>query len=259
MEKIYQIDINCDMGESYGLYKVGNDELLFPFISSCNIACGFHGGDPFHIETTIKNAIKHDVTIGAHPSYPDLQGFGRRPMKIPFAELKAIIKYQVAAIKGLTEAAGGHLSYVKPHGALYNRIAEDKEEALVVIEAVNEIDSNLAIMGLAGSNFEQLAHQNNVNFISEGFADRRYLPNGLLMPRTMPNAVIPDISRSLQQVKKMIFSHKIATDNGLVDLKVDSICIHGDNPLALELAKAIHLAAHTDKFLIQSPLKNTEK
>jgi len=195
------------------------------------------------------------VKIGAHPSYPDLQGFGRRPMKIPYKELKSIIKYQVAAIKGLTEAAGGKLTYVKPHGALYNSVAVNTEEALIVIEAINEIDSDLAIMGLAGSSFEQIVHQNNINFISEGFADRRYLPDGQLMPRNMPNALITNIASSMQQVKHMIFDKKVATDAGMVYLAVDSICIHGDNPLALELVKAIHLAAQKDGFHIASSLK----
>lgn len=256
MAKIkHHIDINCDMGESYGLYKLGNDELLFPFISSCSVACGFHGGDPFHIEKTIKNAIHHKVQIGAHPSYPDLQGFGRRPMSVPFAELKSIIKYQIAAVKGLTEANGGTMSYVKPHGALYNSVAVNTDEALIVMEAIQEIDPDLAIMGLAGSSFEQLAHQHNLTFISEGFADRRYLPSGQLMPRSMPNALIKDTITAMQQVKSMVFDKKVKTDDGMKSLSVDSICIHGDNPLALELVKAIHLAAQKDGFTIKSSLK----
>ena len=138
------IDINCDMGESYGHFKVGNDDALFPYISSCNIACGFHGGDPFHIAQTIKKAIAHGVRIGAHPAYPDLAGFGRRKMQIPTIELTAIIKYQVAALKGMTESMGGRLAYVKPHGALYNTAANNVAESTTIIEAVQAIDDSLA-------------------------------------------------------------------------------------------------------------------
>ncbi len=251
----YQIDINCDMGESFGLYKIGQDELLFPYISSCNIACGFHGGDPLHIESTIKNAIKHGVQIGAHPSYPDLQGFGRRAMKIPPRELKAIIKYQVAALKGLTEAEGGTLSYVKPHGALYNTAANNNEEGIIIFEAIQEIDENLAIMGLAGSEFEKLVKQNNCRFIREGFADRKYLSNGLLMPRNKPEALIKETQTVLEQVRNMIFHHKVATEKGMISLIVDSICIHGDNPYVLDLVKSIQSLSQVEGFIIQSSLK----
>lgn len=128
-----KIDINCDMGESYGRFKIGNDADIFPLISSCNIACGFHGGDPLHIEDTIKLALKHKVAIGAHPSYPDLAGFGRRQMHLEASELKALIKYQVAALKGMTESLGGRLTFVKPHGALYNSASDNIDEALLTL------------------------------------------------------------------------------------------------------------------------------
>jgi len=145
------IDLNCDMGESYGNYKIGNDDRIMPYITSCNVACGFHGGDPLQIERTIKNALKHNLQIGAHPSYPDLQGFGRRKMNVPPDELKAIIKYQIAAVKGIAESLGGKLTYVKPHGALYNSAADDKEIVASIVNAIKEIDEELAFLGLAGS------------------------------------------------------------------------------------------------------------
>ena len=141
--KQLSIDINCDMGESFGNYSTGNDAEIFPWISSCNIACGFHGGDPFHIEQTLKQAITYGVRIGAHPGYPDLGGFGRRKMKIGRAELKAILKYQIAALKGMTESLGATLAYVKPHGALYNTASTDISETEVILAAISEIDPSL--------------------------------------------------------------------------------------------------------------------
>ena len=166
-----QIDLNCDMGESFGNFKIGNDEAIFPFITSTNIACGFHGGDPFHIENTIKNALEHQVSIGAHPSYPDLQGFGRRKMILQKAELKAILKYQIGAIKSMTESLGGTLKYVKPHGALYNMAANDEAETIVIIESIQEIDSDLMLMGLAGSITEKVAKREKIPFVPEAFAE----------------------------------------------------------------------------------------
>ena len=152
-----EIDINCDLGESYGNDIVGNDRAIFPYITSCNIACGFHGGDPLTIENTIRQAIKYHVQIGAHPSYQDLEGFGRRPMQIPHEELKALIKYQIAALKGLVESLGSKVHYVKPHGALYNRMVQNADETKYVIEAIQKIDPNLQLMGLAGSHVGTIA------------------------------------------------------------------------------------------------------
>lgn len=235
-----EIDINCDLGESYGHFQIGADEQVFPYISSCNIACGFHGGDPLHIERTIERALKHGVRIGAHPSYPDLAGFGRRYMQIPPDELRALIKYQVAALKGMTESAGGTLAYVKPHGALYNRAADDPVEARALLDALLEIDPGLALMGLAGSLLEQMAADEKRPFIAEGFADRRYSAAGRLLPRTRPNALLPTPEEAAAQACRLVLEKGVVCDTGtFVALQVQSICVHGDHPAAPQVLQAI--------------------
>lgn len=236
-----QFDINCDMGESYGNFKVGNDEAIFPYITSCNIACGFHGGDPLYIEQTIKAAIHHKVRIGAHPSYPDLQGFGRRRMQIATDELKAIIKYQIAVIQALSESLGGKLSYIKPHGALYNTMADNEKEALTVIQAIQEFNPNLALMGLAGSLVEEIAQQENIQFIAEAFADRRYNKEGKLVSRSQAKAVISNPEDAKKQVNSITQKQEVETIEGaLIKISAQSICVHGDNPAVLEILKALH-------------------
>lgn len=237
------IDINCDMGESYGNFRIGNDDAVFPFITSANIACGMHAGDPYQIEKTIENALKHGVKIGAHPGYPDLQGFGRRviPMKRP--ELKAYIKYQVAALKGMVESAGGTLNYVKPHGALYNEIAANESEAKTVIEGIKAIDPGLIVMGLAGSHVERIAAQANMQFVAEAFADRRYEANGKLMSRLKDNSVIGEAKDAAEQVVSITLNqHTTTLDGTTVPVKARSFCIHGDNPAAIDILKAIDAA-----------------
>ena len=235
-----KIDINCDMGESFGNYTIGNDEKVFPYITSCNIACGFHGGDPLHIEKTIKGALANGVQIGAHPSYPDLAGFGRRYMQIKADELKAIVKYQVAALKGMTESLGGQLAYVKPHGALYNTAAKHKTEALAIIEAVQAIDSSLILMGLAGSPIEDLAKEMEIPFVAEAFADRKYMSDGSLRSRTLDEAVIEDPEKATAQVLSIVLGQRVQTYEGSsLPLIAQSICIHGDNRQVEALLKAI--------------------
>lgn len=240
MKKNYPIDINCDMGESYGRFKVGNDDLLFPYITSCNIACGFHGGDPLIIERTIKNALAHQVRIGAHPSYPDLVGFGRRKMQIPSDELRAMVKYQVAALKSLTESFGGRLEYVKPHGALYNTAASSEKETLAIIQAIREIDDNLALMGLAGSVMQRVANEQNMPFIAEAFADRKYMADGKLRSRSLEGAVIHDAEVAAQQVLSIVKKQEVESYEGVaISVKADSVCIHGDNVGAVGILKQL--------------------
>lgn len=223
MNESPKILINCDMGESYGPFKVGNDEALMPLIDACNIACGFHAGDPWHMEKTIDLALEHKVLIGAHPGYPDLQGFGRRPMHIPAKELSAIIKYQIAALKGMLESKGGNLHHVKPHGALYNAMANDIALAKTVIEAIHAIDSTLPLMGLAGSCLQQYAESHQVPFIPEAFADRYYEPHGMLRSRTLANAVIVDPEKATQQVIQIAYQQHVSTYEGpLIPLAAQS-------------------------------------
>jgi len=235
------IDINCDLGESYGNFIIGNDREIFPLISSCNIACGFHGGDPFHIEKTIEQAILHGVQIGAHPAYPDLMGFGRRKMDIPLGELSSIIKYQVSALKGMVESKGAKLKYVKPHGALYNSMVKRKEEAQVVVQAVKAIDSSLSLIGLANSSVQTVCENMDVKFVAEAFGDRRYNPDGSLMARGLEGAVITDPELASDQVLSLALRQQVNTADGkILSLKPDSICVHGDNPIATDILSSIH-------------------
>jgi len=236
-----KIDINCDMGESIGSNIVGNDVAIFPYITSCNIACGFHGGDPYHIQKTIDMALEYGVRIGAHPSYPDLEGFGRRKMEIKRSILKSILKYQISAVKGMVESAGGKLSYVKPHGALYNTAAMSVDETQTIIEAISEIDNNIALMGLANSVMMSETEKSTISFIAEAFADRRYSSNGQLKSRNEGNSVIHNPDEALQQVVSLWLENQINTDDGIqLNIKADSICVHGDNPQAVEILKAIN-------------------
>jgi UPF0271 protein len=234
-------DLNCDLGESYGRFKIGNDDALFPYLTSCNIACGFHGGDPFHLEQTIQKAIDHGLRIGAHPSYPDLMGFGRRKMHIPPAELRAIIKYQVAALKGMVESAGGRLAYVKPHGALYNSMVQDREEAAAVVDGIRSIDAGLAVMGLAGSPVKGTVEAAGMIFIAEAFADRSYTDSGKLVARGAPGAVIGEAAAAAEQVRRIVQDRALLTVSGKsIPLRADSFCIHGDNPAAVRILQRIH-------------------
>ena len=234
------IDINCDMGESYGQFVVGNDAALFPYISSCSIACGLHGGDPLTIEATITQALAHGVRIGAHPSYPDLAGFGRRRMHLPPAELTAVVKYQVAALKSLTESHGGRLTYVKPHGALYNVAAGDEAETRAILRAVRELDPTLALMGLAGSVMERVAAEAGCAFIAEAFADRRYSAQGRLVARGQAGAVLETPALAAAQVLRLVQHQEVeSVDGTLVPIRAQSICVHGDNPRAVSILRAI--------------------
>lgn len=228
------------MGESYGRFQVGNDEALFPYITSCNIACGFHGGDPLHIERTIEKALAHGLRIGAHPSYPDLMGFGRRNMQLSKEELFALIKYQVAALKGMVESMGGQLSYVKPHGALYNTMVQNKAEAETVVSAIRAISPELAVMGLAGSQVKEITEAAGMSFIAEAFADRRYDDAGHLVARGTAGAVISEAEVAAKQVWEMVAHQRVTSINGKsISLQADSFCIHGDNPAAVAILEAI--------------------
>ncbi|MEO1436671.1 MAG: 5-oxoprolinase subunit PxpA [Bacteroidota bacterium] len=237
---MYQIDLNCDMGESYGRFRVGNDQALMPFISSANIACGFHGGDPLQIEKTIRLAKTHGVRIGAHPAYPDLQGFGRRKMQIAEYELRAIIKYQIAALKGLCESEGINLEYVKPHGALYHAAMTNFKTAMALLNAIEEINPKLQVMGLSGSIVEAQAQELGIGFIAEGFADRRYEASGKLQSRKVPGALIIDPIEAVEQVLQIILAKQVPSVEGeQIDVRVDSVCIHGDNPAALQILERL--------------------
>lgn len=232
--------LNCDMGESFGQYKIGEDEAIMPWITSCNIACGMHAGDPTHIWRTLECAKKYKVKVGAHPGYPDLQGFGRRPLQMSDEDLNANIIYQISALMGMARSLDLEVHYVKPHGALYNQMAKSQALALVVIAAIKKIDRSLALMGLAGSNLETWADEVGISFIPEGFADRRYEKDGTLRPRSRTDAVIVDENEAIAQVSAMQ-GGKVPVGNGeFLSRHIESVCIHGDNPNVVAMVKAIH-------------------
>ncbi len=235
-----KIDLNCDMGESFGAWKMGNDAALMDYVSSINIACGFHAGDATTIRKTIEKAIEKNVAIGAHPSFPDLQGFGRREIKMSADEVFDIVLYQIAAVKGICESSGAKLHHVKPHGALYNRAARDAETAKAIAKAVKSLDKNLILYGLSGSFLISEAKKNGLQTASEVFADRTYTSAGNLTPRTESNALIKETEKSVLQVLQMINEQTVtATTGEKVLLKTETICIHGDGENALVFAKRI--------------------
>ena len=218
-----KIDVNADLGESYGYHQLGNDSEIIKYVSSANIACGFHGGDPFTIEQTIKLALENNVAIGAHPSYPDLVGFGRRSMKISNEELYSMILYQVGALKAMTEALGGKLHHVKPHGALYNDLANSLQKAKVVAEAIYKIDPSLILVGLANSEIQHAAREGGIKSGCEVFADRAYNDDGSLVARYKYGAVFHDGETCLKQVKQILTSNSITSINGnKIDMCVDT-------------------------------------
>lgn len=249
---MFFVDLNCDMGESFGAWEMGNDAKLINYVSSANIACGFHAGDPSTIRQTIKLAVKKGVMIGAHPSFLDLQGFGRRSMSLSSEEIFDLILYQVSAVKGVCEALGAKLHHVKPHGALYNQAAKDANLSRAICEAVKAIDKNLILYGLSGSFLISEAKKANLKSASEVFADRTYTPYGNLTPRSESNALIRDTSTAVSQVIQMIKEQTVtATDGEKVPLKAETICIHGDGKHAVEFAKSINLGLSRNEIEIK--------
>lgn len=233
-----KIDLNSDLGESYGPYTIGNDDEVLKHVTSVNIACGFHAGDPQVMEKTVEKALENNVAIGAHPGLPDLRGFGRRPMLISPEEAKAYIIYQIGALDGFVKALGGKMQHVKPHGALYNMAAEDYKLARAIAEAVYLVDSELILMGLAGSELIRAGKDVGLQTASEVFADRRYTKEGKLVSRTEKNAVIEDKDEAVSQIIDIVQNGKIKTvDGSEINIEADSICVHGDNAEAVELVK----------------------
>jgi len=239
--RMYSVDLNCDMGESFGAWRMGSDAALMEFVSSISIACGFHAGDASVIRKTVETAIEKGVKIGAHPSYPDLQGFGRREMKMSADEIFDIVLYQVGAVKSVCEAFGARLNHVKPHGALYNTAAKSAEISAAIAGAVKKIDENLIFYGLSGSFLISEAEKHGLRTFSEVFADRTYQPDGTLTPRTEPNALIEDSGQAIAQVLEMVLEQKVTATNGeKIPIKAETVCLHGDGAHALEFARRIN-------------------
>lgn len=248
------IDINCDMGESYGAAIVGNDAHLMPLVSSANIACGYHGGDPGTMHQTVLLAQKNGVAVGAHPAYPDLAGFGRRHMGLSAQEIYDTVLYQVGALEAFTRAAGVGLHHVKPHGALYNDAARDAEMAAAIAHAVYYFDKSLILYGPPESELQKAASVLGMHFCAEVFADRTYQPDGTLTPRSRPNALIRDTVQCLAQVWQILNSHQVtATDGTVIPLQAGTVCIHGDGLHALEFAHALRESLTEKSVRIQAP------
>ena len=235
-----KIDLNCDLGESFGTYTVGKDEEMMNYVTSVNIACGFHAGDPIVMKQTVTNALKHHVNIGAHPGLPDLQGFGRRMMHISPEEAYAFIQYQIGALNGFVKAQGGKLSHVKPHGALYNMAAKDFTLAKSIAEAVYDVDPTLTLFGLSQSELTRAGEEIGLHVAHEVFADRSYQSDGTLTPRSLPNAVLHNEKEVEEQVLRMVEKQEVVSIDGkIVSILADTVCLHGDNEAALSLAKRL--------------------
>lgn len=250
---MFSVDLNSDLGESFGTYVLGHDRDVMKSISSANIACGFHAGDPQVMLKTVEEAVNSNVAVGAHPGYPDLMGFGRRNMACSADEVYAYCLYQVGAIQAACKARGASLQHVKPHGAMYNQAAKDLSLAEAIAQAVKDAGDDLILLGLANSSFEKAANKLDVPFAIEAFADRAYQADGSLVPRKQPGAVIHDIEIAAKRVIKMVTEGAIeAIDGTTIHLKPHSICLHGDTPSAVAMAATIRETLLKEGIAIRS-------
>jgi UPF0271 protein len=233
-----RIDLNCDMGESFGMYKMGLDEEVIKYISSANIACGFHAGDPMWMRHTVRLAEENDVAIGAHTSFPDLVGFGRRNMDASPDEAKTDVIYQIGALQAFTKTK--KLEHVKPHGAMYNRAVADEDLARAICDALLEVDSNLVLVALAGSRWVSIAGDMGLRVAREIFADRALNPDGTLVSRSKEGSVLHDVAEVAERSLRMVKDGKATAINGdTIEVDAESLCIHGDTPGAVEMAKVL--------------------
>lgn len=237
---MFSIDLNADVGESFGVWHMGDDAGVMPWITSANIACGFHAGDPVIMRETVELCIQNEVAIGAHPSLPDLQGFGRREMKVAPKSAYAQILYQIGALAAIARAAGTRLHHVKPHGALYNMAARDRDLADAIARAVRDFDPDLILVGLAGSALVDAGRDAGLGVQREGFCDRLYLPDGSLAPRARADAVIEDIDTAAAQAVAIATGDAVTTDNGTgIRIEADTLCVHGDRANAAVFAERL--------------------
>ena len=250
-----QIDLNGDVGESFGAYEIGHDAALIPILTSANIACGFHAGDPGVMRATVALARQHGTAVGAHPGFPDLVGFGRREMNATPREVEDLVAYQIGALAAIAAAQGVRLTHVKPHGALYNMAARDLDLADAIARAIAAVDPSLALFGLPGSQSLEAAQRHKVRAVSEAFADRAYRRDGSLVPRNQPGAVIDDeqivVTRAVAIARDRVV---IAADGTRVPLDVQTICVHGDTPGAAVLASRIRKALNDAGIQVRAPV-----
>ena len=247
------IDLNSDLGESLGAWRMGDDASMLSLVSSANVACGFHAGDPAGILRTLRQAKERGVVGGAHVAYRDLVGFGRRNMDVESADLRADVIYQIGALKGLAAAAGTTVRYVKPHGALYNTIAHDERQARDVIAAIREIDASLALVALAGSPLLGWARDAGLRVVAEAFADRAYTPKGTLVSRREPGAVLHDAEEVAARMLRLVSEGVVtAIDGSTVRIEAESVCVHGDSPGAVEMARQVRALLEQSGVAIRS-------
>lgn len=248
------IDLNCDMGESYGAWKMGADAEIMPFISSANIACGFHAGDPGTIRKTVRLAVDHGVAVGAHPSLPDLMGFGRRAMKITAQEMYDLVVYQAGAVEGFARAAGVKLHHVKCHGMLYNMAANDEALSDAMVRAVKDLGGGIILYCLSESRNFALARKAGIPVAGEVFGDRGYMDDGTLAPRGQPGAMIEDAAQSATQVLGMIEEGIVTSLSGKrVKVAADTLCLHGDQPGAVAFAKNLRRVFEERRIRVAAP------
>lgn len=247
------IDLNCDMGEGFGAYTIGSDEQVMPFITSANIACGFHASDPATIRNTVRMAKAHGVAVGAHPSYPDLVGFGRRPMELSPEEVTADLIYQIGALSAFCKCEGIKLQHVKPHGALYNKAAVSRPIALAITGAMKALDPELYLVCLSNSEMVAAARESGIRYVEEVFADRAYTSEGKLVPRTQPGAVIHDPALAAERVLTMVRERSvISIDDTPVPLNAQTICVHGDTAEAIEMIRIIRSRLEQEKVHLKA-------
>lgn len=249
---MHSVDLNCDLGESFGRYTLGLDAEVIPLVSSCNIACGMHAGDPVVMGSTVAMAAEAGIAIGAHPGYPDLQGFGRRDLNLLLDEAYAYIVYQVGALAGFCAARGVELRHVKPHGQLYNRAAIDAPLAEAIACAVRDVDPNLVLVGLANGALVESGRNAGLAVAQEFFTDRNYTDEGVLVARSLPNALITDEEFAVKRVVRVAKEGTIESATGkTIEIQADTICVHGDNIHALEFVKRIRAALEAEGIAVK--------
>lgn len=247
------VDLNSDIGESFGSYNLGMDEEVIKYVTSVNIACGWHAGDPLIMEHTVREAINNNVAIGAHPGYPDLMGFGRRNMDISPKEARAYMIYQLGALSAFVKANGGKVQHMKLHGAFYNTASVKEEIAEAIIKGVLDVDKDIILLALSGSYIAKLAQERGLRVAQEVFADRGYNDDGTLVNRRLPGAFIHDKEEAFRRIKDMVLEGKVTTISGKkVSIIADSVCVHGDNPMAVDFVRYIRESLIKDGIQIKS-------
>ena len=247
------IDMNCDMGESFGVYRLGRDAEVLPYVTSVNIACGFHAGDPSVMRETVRKALEAGVSVGAHPGLPDLAGFGRRVMNVTPSEVYDMVSYQIGALEGILRQEGGQLSHVKPHGALYNMAAVSAPLAGAITAAVRAFNPRLILYGLSGSELIYASREAGLHVAEEVFADRTYQNDGTLTPRSRPDALITDAGTAVRQVLRMVREGKVTTAGKQdIHIRANTVCIHGDGASAPEFARSLRSGLEQEGITVQS-------